>query len=323
MAVVIPFYQREPGHLARALQSVFQQNTASLNRVTVHLVDDGSPISWRDEVTMPTPPGFVLQVIEQANGGVSAARNAALRAVSDDTDFVAFLDSDDEWFPNHLELAVKALDAGYEVYFSDCFDLEGVRYFTYAPDFVRKEIEDGRDIIGEGLFLFNLSLFEFFPHTSFSIVSANIATSIKFDKALKFAGEDHIYFLKVMRMARCCIVSREITGRRGFGVSIYRSTLSWDSPMIYFRIADQIAGTREIHRQFSLSAEQHKKLIVGQHHHVDDLVYLTLRNAAKHGVLGPKGLVRAVCRDPRILPMLPLSLVRALSGFTRRRHRMA
>jgi succinoglycan biosynthesis protein ExoW len=64
------------------------------------------------------PPNVSVKLVKQENAGCFAACNAALDNMGADTDYVAFLDSDDEWFDEHLANALIALDQGYDLYFS-------------------------------------------------------------------------------------------------------------------------------------------------------------------------------------------------------------
>jgi glycosyltransferase involved in cell wall biosynthesis len=100
MAVVIPTYNRSR-RLRRALASVMAQ-TRPPDEVVV--VDDGSTedtTGWiRDE--------FPLVVyIRQKHEGVSAARNRGVMECR--SEWIAFLDSDDEWRPEKLERQARAL----------------------------------------------------------------------------------------------------------------------------------------------------------------------------------------------------------------------
>ena len=69
----------------------------------VILVDDGSTDGTADLVRKAFPGVLVLQ---QPNGGVSAARNAGLDAATGD--YVAFVDADDRLFPDALAAAAAA-----------------------------------------------------------------------------------------------------------------------------------------------------------------------------------------------------------------------
>lgn len=90
VSVVIPTYNCAP-YLAEALESVFSQ-TALIHEVIV--VDDGSTDRTR-EALAPFRGRIVL--VEQANAGVSRARNVGIELASGE--WVAFLDADDVWRP--------------------------------------------------------------------------------------------------------------------------------------------------------------------------------------------------------------------------------
>lgn len=118
IAVVVPHYQRTPGLLSAALRTAFSQTIA--HRLLVIVCDDESPSPAGEELDgaagLPTDQ---LIVIRRKNGGAGAARNTALDAVPAGVRYVAFLDSDDAWRPNHLQRAIAALERGYDAYFAD------------------------------------------------------------------------------------------------------------------------------------------------------------------------------------------------------------
>ena len=93
VTVAIPAYNRAE-LLPRALASVAAQ-TATPAEVLV--IDDGST---DDTATVAERLGARV-IRHEHNRGVSAARNTALEAAT--AEWVAFLDTDDEWLPFHLE----------------------------------------------------------------------------------------------------------------------------------------------------------------------------------------------------------------------------
>lgn len=103
ISVIIPTYNRADV-LSRALDSVLAQTYAKALEVIV--VDDGSTDGTAELIIGSYP---MVRYIEQANLGVSAARNAGLAVASGD--WVALLDSDDEWLPEKLERQFAELDA--------------------------------------------------------------------------------------------------------------------------------------------------------------------------------------------------------------------
>src|SRR5215469_12096747 len=100
VTAVIPTYNRS-GFLPRAIDSVLSQ-TAAVDEIIV--VDDGSTDATRSVVQSY---GDRIKYIYQTNRGVSAARNRAVAEAK--TEWIAFLDSDDEWLPlktaSQLEIA--------------------------------------------------------------------------------------------------------------------------------------------------------------------------------------------------------------------------
>jgi glycosyltransferase involved in cell wall biosynthesis len=100
VSVVIPSFNRS-STLPRALESVRAQ-TLRPNEVIV--VDDGSTDDTPVWVEHDFPD---VTYIRQPNAGVSAARNRGVEAAT--SDWIAFLDSDDEWKPEKLERQMAAL----------------------------------------------------------------------------------------------------------------------------------------------------------------------------------------------------------------------
>ena len=95
ISVVIPLYNKEP-HIAYAIESVLTQ---SLPPHEIIIVDDGSSDNGPSIVQNYLDDGVFF--IRQSNQGESAARNAGVRAAT--SNYIAFLDADDWWLPNHLE----------------------------------------------------------------------------------------------------------------------------------------------------------------------------------------------------------------------------
>ncbi|MCT3834385.1 glycosyltransferase family 2 protein [Elizabethkingia anophelis] len=101
ISVVIPMYNAE-NTIARALYSVINQTYEGPFEIIV--VNDGSKDSSEEVVNqfINENPGIEIKLIKQKNGGVSKARNTGLKSVSGE--YIALLDSDDEWLNNKIEL---------------------------------------------------------------------------------------------------------------------------------------------------------------------------------------------------------------------------
>lgn len=102
ISVIIPTYNRE-STIKRSIESVVSQTYPVLE---ILIVDDGST----DEtiaVIEKEYAGRNIKIIRQNHKGAQAARNAGIKAARGK--YIAFLDSDDEWLPEKLELQVEAL----------------------------------------------------------------------------------------------------------------------------------------------------------------------------------------------------------------------
>src|SRR5262245_57369323 len=99
-SVVIPTYNRV--HLlARTLETVWQQRFTDLEVV---VVDDGSNDGTQEYLRSLRNK---VRMISRTNGGPGAARNAGVREARGD--YIAFLDSDDLWFPWTLDTFARAI----------------------------------------------------------------------------------------------------------------------------------------------------------------------------------------------------------------------
>ena len=99
VSVVIPTFNREE-RLTAAIRSVLNQ---SLPPSEIIVIDDGST-----DATAHSIKSFPeVRYIHQENQGVSQARNHGIRAAKHE--WIAFLDSDDEWLPRKLERQCEAL----------------------------------------------------------------------------------------------------------------------------------------------------------------------------------------------------------------------
>ena len=94
ITVVIPLYNGE-AWINRAIGSVLAQTYQSFEII---VIDDGSTDAGNGNVR--TIADSRIRLLKQANAGVSASRNRGI--IEATTEWIAFLDADDEWFPDHL-----------------------------------------------------------------------------------------------------------------------------------------------------------------------------------------------------------------------------
>lgn len=105
-SVIIPCYKMGK-FVGAALESVGAQEHGAWE---VIVVDDCGPEDGTKEIVeafgRKWPDHRVLYIRHRENGGVSAARNTAIEA--SEGEFLAFLDPDDLWRPNHLTIVSRA-----------------------------------------------------------------------------------------------------------------------------------------------------------------------------------------------------------------------
>ena len=106
ISVVVPVYMVE-AYLRRCVDSVLAQTFSDFELI---LVDDGSPDNCGAICDEYAERDSRVRVIHQANGGLSAARNAGIdwAFAHSDSRWLTFIDSDDWILPRYLEVLFKA-----------------------------------------------------------------------------------------------------------------------------------------------------------------------------------------------------------------------
>lgn len=147
VSIIIPTYNRAPTIL-RAVTSVLEQCEADDEII---VVDDGSNDNT-EEILKELANQIIYHKIP--NGGAGSARNFGLDIAQNE--FIAFLDSDDEWMPGKLSLQRQFLDARPEIVF--CFSDMTAKYADgSAQKYLLRKLHGisniGERIIGPGVAL--------------------------------------------------------------------------------------------------------------------------------------------------------------------------
>lgn len=98
VSIVIPVYNGE-NYLAATLDSLLTQSHKNLEII---VVNDGSIDSSSKIIETYIAKYSFIQCIHKNNSGVSSARNSGLAIAKGD--FISFLDADDIWLPENIEL---------------------------------------------------------------------------------------------------------------------------------------------------------------------------------------------------------------------------
>lgn len=316
IAVVIPYFQREAGVLQKALASIATQQ---LWPAEVIVVDDSSPVPARDEVaTLHRQwPQLNVRIVEQPNGGPAAARNKGLDSVSAHCEYVAFLDSDDEWHPTHLLHASAALAAGNDFYFSDFFRLEQSKTVFEQGTVFRKD--DHPVLPGP----YPVSLYR--SDMTEQILGANvIGTSTvvyRFRKfaALRFreefvnAGEDFLFWLQLSTLTDAYAFGTTPEVTYGRGVNIYAGS-GWGTEKSMDRLHYETKLALALPRLFKLDATQTErnrmKLLELRHTMLKDIAH----RLAHRKTINQSLLRRHLKMDPALPLYLPSFFWQKLAG---------
>lgn len=266
--VIIPYYQLDRGVLTRALKSVAAQDYPCA-AMRVVIVDDGSPWPAGEELAACGDIDLQLEVLVQENSGPGAARNTALEHIAQTSpDYVAYLDSDDEWSSDHLSRGVNVLEQGYDVYFSDLIHL-GHTQSTYTESGV---VEAGQHLTLPGVD----ALKGYFGNMTNQIVSANMMFMpsllikmetmghVRFPDGFRYCGEDYLYWLELTRQGAKYVFSTQPEVKCGKGYNMWYAN-DWGSDGLAKRLLDEARFRRKAlieYVQDSVVAREQREKIV-------------------------------------------------------------
>lgn len=105
VSVIIPTYNRAHP-VGRAIESVLNQTYQDFELI---VVDDGSTDNTEEIIKeFQLKDNRIIYLKHDENKGGSAARNTGIKASKGE--YIAFLDSDDEWLPEKLEIEIRILN---------------------------------------------------------------------------------------------------------------------------------------------------------------------------------------------------------------------
>lgn len=261
IAVVIPHFQRQPGLLPKALASCFAQTIA--DRLHVIVVDDESPVSAQSEIDAhPEFPRAQLTLHRKANGGAGSARNKALDLVPAGTTFVAFLDSDDDWRPQHLENALAVMGDRFDGYFADwwSFNHPDQTNFQRIGTLNKPHTEISAQPPGFDL---GVSPLEHILSDGGGLIQTSTVV-YRFDRfpALRFReeffnGQDFFFWMDLGAGGATFCFSTEVDCNNGEGINIYQGA-GWGTERSLHRMRNELFVWTSVPRFYTLTDTQHR-----------------------------------------------------------------
>ena len=181
ISVIIPTYNAE----RTILETITSVQKQTFSDFELLLINDGS--SDRTLELLQNISDERLQIFSYENAGVSVARNRGIAHATGEV--IAFLDADDLWTPDKLELQVAALQQHPQA---------GVAYsWTYIMDEKGKSFHVDESIFFEGDVYVNLLVRNFICSGSNSLIRRQAIESVgEFDPTLTH-GEDWEFYLRL------------------------------------------------------------------------------------------------------------------------------
>ena len=210
ISVIIPMYNAE-NTVMKALDSVRLQKGDFVFEIIV--VNDGSTDASRNVVEnyRKQNPQMNIILLDQPNSGVSKARNAAMEVSG--REYIALLDSDDEWLPEKTERQMP-----YLVNNEENIDFISSRRRNHKIQF---PYVVGRNSFAEITFRKIMLRNEAQPSTV--IFKRKILENTGFFDPNQRYAEDINYWLRISKNNRMYILDEELVlagnGKRTFGVS--------------------------------------------------------------------------------------------------------
>lgn len=193
ISCIVPMYNSSKTIL-RALESI--KNQTYNGEFQLIIIDDGSldnSVSIVEDFKKKNSDLWI-DVIKKENGGVSSARNMGMKYAKGD--YIAFLDSDDEWLQEKILLQLETIILNPEIDLIGC-TVDGIT--------LKKVL--GRKV---GL-LIELSPFSYIIKTQMSTPTVFFKKEVykkigEFDETMKYS-EDMNYWLRCMEHFKCYVLN--------------------------------------------------------------------------------------------------------------------
>lgn len=307
IAVIIPYYQNKEGLLKRAVESV--KNQVISEGVDLIVVDDSSPHPAELELSDWDPgPGVRLEIIKQPNSGPGKARNSGINNLTSDIEYIAFLDSDDYWEENHLKFALKAFDAGADIYFSNyLFSDKRIKMSNLAKEckgyyMLFDSKESFWNTAGYAL---QMLVLNGYVQTTTVVYRYKQFKSIRFPHDFYRCGEDTTFWLQLAIGGARAIFSTNVEAFGGSGVNIFSDNV-WGTVKQVHITSDEIRCRKHCLKSLIMCKEairfSKKRLALARQAMVRQLLHHMRR-----GVISL--CIKQILSDPLTLVYLPAIMI--------------
>ena len=195
VSVIIHTYNNEK-FIAETVASVLNQTYKDYEII---VVDDGSVDGTRDALV---PYMQKIRYHYKENGGIASAKNAGISL--SETEFVAFLDHDDLWVPDKLQLQMEHFNENPQI---------GLVYAKYTSFRDGKELRTKPEK-GYSGWIFKELLSKSFIQTSTVVVKRECLDAVgPYDETFSL-GDEYDMFLRISKKFQCGFIDKGLTRYR-------------------------------------------------------------------------------------------------------------
>lgn len=201
ISCIITTYKREPAVLSRAVESIINQTYKDIEIIVVNDAPEEKKLCEELRILLEKFKKDIRYIVHDKNKGACAARNTGIRAAKGE--YIAFLDDDDEWTENKLELQLKKMtEEDAAMVYCDHLFIDASGNEVYKKPFTKY-------LVGDNDFE-RLLCFNFIGSTSFPLINASVLRSVGgFNEELK-SSQDHEVWLKIARNHKIAYVDKTL-----------------------------------------------------------------------------------------------------------------
>jgi glycosyltransferase involved in cell wall biosynthesis len=236
VSVIIPTYNY--GRFLR--ESIGSVQKQTVEDVEILVVDDGSTDDTPEIVQSLAAEDPRVEYLPMPRTGVSDARNHGLEHARGE--FIAYLDADDRWRPDKLELQLSMMRSEPELglVFTNALRFQGDRFFehdrlTFVPELWEVPSRPSNDGVGRVIetdtftSLIPCRMLAATPSTA--LLRAESAGDVRWKEGLQKAPDGY-YFLQVYRRVRAGYIDKPLVEMRRHGDNSYTTRYESIQPFI-------------------------------------------------------------------------------------------
>ncbi len=217
VSVITPVFNR-PELLVTAVRSVLAQRFANWELI---IVDDGST----DDIAGALAPFLAdprIRLVRQTNGGECVARNHGLRLARGE--IVAYLDSDNYWYPEFLGAAAKVFRA------DPALD---IAYGAVAYDWPNGDVRfyllpfDRQGLLRDNLADINVIVHRRRAYERFGGFDELLTRAVEYDLMLRYTEERPAAHIPVMAARYRIVAAETLSGTRPLANNVFRIRRKW------------------------------------------------------------------------------------------------